>query len=264
MDKSDQWLKEAGHSTKGAELAVAITQIQLLISRGQTEQALAVVLRLRKQSPKHKHLFKMHIKVLRELEDWVGLKDLLPTVRKLAKLIPQDKLKELEEKVVIQLMQRSAKSYGSSASAGQAELIKEIYDDAPRAVRLSGEVLRCYIDLLLQLQQPGKAEQALRTALPSVWHDDLICLYGRIKGDDLQRQLLFAEQQLQERTNDPMLLLALGRIANRMSDKDKAQEYLEAAAKIKALPEVHTELGNLLTQQGEFESACEHFNKALS
>ena len=264
MDKSDQWLKEAGHSTKGAELAVAITQIQLLISRGQTEQALAVVLRLRKQSPKHKHLLKMHIKVLRELEDWVGLKDLLPTVRKLAKLIPQDKLKELEEKVVIQLMQRSAKSYGSSASAGQAELIQEIYDDAPRAVRLSVEVLRCYIDLLLQLQQPGKAEQALRTALPSVWHDDLICLYGRIKGDDLQRQLLFAEQQLQERTNDPMLLLALGRIANRMSDKDKAQEYLEAAAKIKALPEVHTELGNLLTQQGEFESACEHFNKALS
>jgi len=264
MDKSDQWLKEAGQSTKGAELAVAITQIQLLISRGQTEQALAVVLRLRKQSPKHKHLLKMHIKVLRELEDWVGLKELLPTVRKLAKLIPQDKLKELEEKVVIQLMQRSAKSYGSSVSAGQAELIKEIYDDAPRAVRLSVEVLRCYIDLLLQLQQPGKAEQALRTALPSVWHDDLICLYGRIKGDDLQRQLLFAEQQLQERTNDPMLLLALGRIANRMSDKDKAQEYLEAAAKIKALPDVHTELGNLLTQQGEFESACEHFNKALS
>lgn len=264
MDKSDQWLKEASQSTKGAELAVAITQIQLLISRGQTEQALAIVLRLRKQNPKHKHLLKMHIKVLRELEEWVGLKDLLPTVRKLAKLIPQDKLKELEEKVVIQLMQRAAKSQSSAASAGQANLIKEIYDDAPRGVRLSVDVLTCYVELLLSLKQPGKAEQALRTALPSVWHDKLICLYGRIKGDDLQRQLLFAEKQLQERTNDPMLLLALGRIANRMSDKDKAQEYLEAAAKIKALPEVHTELGNLLTQQGKFESACEHFNKALA
>jgi len=264
MDKSDQWLKEASQSTKGAELAVAITQIQLLISRGQTEQALAIVLRLRKQNPKHKHLLKMHIKVLRELEEWVGLKDLLPTVRKLAKLIPQDKLKELEEKVVIQLMQRAAKSQSSAASAGQANLIKEIYDDAPRGVRLSVDVLTCYVELLLSLKQPGKAEQALRTALPSVWHDKLICLYGRVKGDDLQRQLLFAEKQLQERTNDPMLLLALGRIASRMSDKDKAQEYLEAATKIKALPEVHTELGNLLTQQGEFESACEHFNKALA
>ncbi len=264
MDKSDQWLKEASQSTKGAELAVAITQIQLLISRGQTEQALAIVLRLRKQNPKHKHLLKMHIKVLRELEDWIGLKDLLPTVRKLAKLIPQDKLKELEEKVVMQLMQRAAKSHSSSASAGQASLIKEIYDDAPRTVRLSVDVLTCYVELLLLLKQPGKAEQALRTALPSVWHDKLICLYGRIKGDDLQQQLLFAEKQLQERTNDPMLLLALGRIANRMNDKDKAQEYLESAAKIKALSEAHTELGNLLTQQGEFESACEHFNKALS
>ena len=92
----------------------------------------------------------------------------------------------------------------------------------------------------------------------------MIDLYGRIKGDDFERQLLFAEQQLQERTNDPMLLLALGRIANRNGDKEKAQEYLEAAARIRALPEVHTELGNLLTQQGAFESACEHFNKALA
>ncbi len=263
-DKSDLWLKEAAQSTKGAELAVAITQIQLLMSRGQAEQALAVVLRLRKQHPKHKHLLKMQIKVLRDLEDWVGLKDLLPTVRKLAKLIPQDKLKELEEKVVIQLMQRAAKSHRSAtASAGQAELIKEIYDDAPRAVRLSVDVLSYYVDLLISLNQPGKAEQALRESLPSVWHDNLICAYGRVKGNDLQRQLLFAEQQLQERTNDPMLLLALGRIANRMGNAEKAQEYLEAASKIKALPEVHAELGDLLTQQGEFERACEHFNKAL-
>ena len=94
MEKSEQWLKEAAQSTKGAELAVAITQIQVLMSRGQLEQALAVVIRLRKQNPKHKHLLKMHIKVLRELEDWIGLKELLPTVRKLGKL-PQDKLKEL-------------------------------------------------------------------------------------------------------------------------------------------------------------------------
>ncbi len=265
MDKSDQWLKEASQSTKGAELAVAITQIQLLISRGQSEQALAVVLRLRKQNPKHKHLLKMHIKVLRELEDWVGLKDLLPTVRKLAKLIPQDKLKELEEKVVIQLMQRIAKGQGSALKgAGQADLIKEIYQEAPRNVRLSVDVLRCYVELLLQFKQPGKAEQVLRSSLSSVWHDDLICQYGRVKGDDSERQLLFAEQQLQERTNDPMLLLALGRIANRLGDKEKAEEYLEAASQIKALPEVHTELGNLLTQQGKFESACQHFNKALA
>lgn len=264
-DKSDQWLKEASQSTKGAELAVAITQIQLLISRGQTEQALAVVLRLRKNNPKHKHLLKMHIKVLRELEDWVSLKELLPTVRKLVKLIPQDKLKELEEKVVIQLMKRVAKGQGLVVrGAGQAELVREVYNDAPRSVRLSVAVLKCYVDLLLQLQQAGKAEVALRLALPSVWHDDLISLYGRIKGDDLQQQLLFAEDQLQERTNDPLLLLALARIANRVGDKDKAQEYLEAASKIKALPEVHTELGHLLTQQGEFESACEHFNKALA
>ncbi len=260
MDKSDHWLKEAAQSTKGADLAVAITQIQLLISRGQTEQALAVILRLRKQNPKHKHLLKMHIKVLRELEDWISLKELLPTVRKITKLIPQDKLKELEEKVVIQLMERAAKSQGIA----QPNQIKEIYDDAPRYVRLSVDVIRCYVNLLIKLKQPGQAEHLLRAVLLTSWHDDLVCIYGRVQGDDIQRQLLFAEQQLKERTNDPMLLLALGRIANRAGKEDKAQEYLEAASKIKALPEVHTELGNLLTKQGKFENACQHFNKALA
>lgn len=265
MDKSEHWLKEASQSTKGAELAVAITQIQLLISRGQTEQALAVVLRLRKKNPKHKHLLKMHIKVLRELEDWVGLKELLPSVRKFAKLIPQDKLQELEEKVVIQLMQRVAKSYGSSISAatGQAESIAEIYNDAPRAVRLSVDVLRCYVELLLHLKQPSKAEHVLRSALTSVWHDDLITLYGQVDAADTERQLLFAEQQLKERTNDPVLLLALGRIAIRVGNIEKAQEYLEAALRIKSLPDVHAELGRLFVKQDDFESACEHFSKAL-
>jgi HemY protein len=265
MDASEHWLKEAGQSTKGAELAVGITQIQLLIARGQTEHALAVVLRLRKQNPKHKHLLKMHIKVLRDLEDWVGLKELLPTVRKLAKLLPQDKLTELEEKVVIQLMQRAIKNKSLIAvGVSQAEQLKEIYDDAPRAIRLSVNVLRCYVELLLQLKQPSKAEHALRSALTSVWHNDLICLYGRVEAADGERQLLFAEQQLKERTNDPMLLLALGRIANRAGEEDKAKEYLEAASKIKALPEVHAELGHLLAKRGAFEDACEHFDKALS
>lgn len=264
MEQSDHWLKEAEKSTKGADLAVAIAQIQLLFSRGQTEQALAVVLRLRKKAAKNKYLLKMHIKILRELEDWVGLKELLPTVRKLAKLIPKDKLYELEEKVVIQLMQRASKGYGSTASAGQAGLITEAYEDAPRAVRLSVDVLRCYVELLMKLKQPSKAEEALRSALNSVWHDDLISLYGRVEAADSQRQLLFAEQKLQERTNDPVLLLALGRIAIRVDNLKKSQEYLEAAGKIKALPEVHAELGNLYSKQELFERASEHFIKALA
>lgn len=263
MDKSDHWLKEAEKSTKGADLVVAIAQIQLLISRGQTEQALAVVLRLRKKSPQNKYLLKMHVKILQELEDWIDLKELLPSVRKLSKLIPQRKLIELEKKVVIQLMQRASKGYSSAVSAGQSDAINEIYNDAPKSVRTSLDVLRCYVNLLIELNQPTKAEQVLRSILPTVWHDDLISLYGKLEAADAQRQLLFAEKQLQERTNDPVLLLTLGRITKRIGDFKKSQEYLEAAAKIKALPEVHAELATLLASQGQFEGACEHYKKTL-
>ena len=43
MEAADEWLKAASQSTKGAELAVGLTQAELLNSRGQKEQALAVL-----------------------------------------------------------------------------------------------------------------------------------------------------------------------------------------------------------------------------
>lgn len=98
--------------------------------------------------------------------------------------------------------------------------------------------------------------------LSNVWHDDLICLYGQLRGDT-NHQLLFAEQQLTERPNDPMLLLILGRLALRQHDLEKAREFLQTGLKIKGMPELHAEMGKLLMAEGDESMACEHFQLAL-
>ena len=110
-DATDELLKAASQSTKGSELAVGITQVQLLQSRGQNEQALAVLLRLRQQNPKHAYVLKLLVKTYQDLEDWVALNDLLPTVKRASK-IPADKLKQLEERVQLQLLDRTVKAHG--------------------------------------------------------------------------------------------------------------------------------------------------------
>ena len=254
-EATDEWLKQASQSTKGSDLAVGITQVQLLQSRNQNEQALAVLLNLREKHPRHAYLLKLLVKTLQDLEDWVALNDLLPTLRKATK-IPDEELRKLEKNVALQLLDRARHTNGG-ASLGTT------FDGLSREVRYTHDVMQSYIDLLLETEQEEKAEEALREGLKHVWHEELVELFGRLKGKDAGKQLLFAEQQLKERPNDPYLLLTLGRLALRVNDLEKAREYLQTGLTIKGLPELHAEMGKVMLAEGDETLACEHFQLAL-
>ena len=254
-EATDEWLKAASQSTKGSDLAVGITQVQLLQSRNQNEQALAVLLKLREQDPRHPYLLKLLVKTLQELNDWIALNDLLPTLRKVTK-IPADELKKLEENVALQLLERARHGHGGSD-------LGATFEGLSRDVRYTLPVLKSYVGLLLETEQEAKAEEALRVGLKNVWHDDLVEIYGRLKGADAGKQLLFAEQQLQERPNDPVLLLTLGRLALRQNNIEKAREYLQTGLRIKGLPGLHAEMGKVMLAEGDETLACEHFQLAL-
>lgn len=258
QDKSeatDEWLKQASLSTKGSDLAVGITQVQLLQSRNQNEQALAVLISLREKHPRHAYLLKLLVKTLQDLEDWVALNELLPTLRKATK-IPDEELRKLERNVALQLLDRAR-----HANGGQG--LTSTFDSLGRDVRYTSDVMKSYIDLLLETEQEEKAEEALREGLKHVWHDELVEIYGRLKGKDANKQLLFAEQQLKERPNDPLLLLTLGRLALRVNDLEKAREYLQTGLSIKGLAELHAEMGKVMLAEGDETLACEHFQLAL-
>ena len=258
QDKSeatDEWLKQASLSTKGTDLAVGITQVQLLQSRNQNEQALAVLISLREKHPRHAYLLKLLVKTLQDLEDWVALNELLPTLRKATK-IPDEELRKLERNVALQLLDRAR-----HANGGQG--LTATFDGLGRDVRYTSDVMKSYVDLLLETEQEEKAEEALREGLKHVWHDELVEIFGRLKGKDANKQLLFAEQQLKERPNDPLLLLTLGRLALRVNDLEKAREYLQTGLSIKGLAELHAEMGKVMLAEGDETLACEHFQLAL-
>ena len=258
QDKSeatDEWLKQASLSTKGSDLAVGITQVQLLQSRNQNEQALAVLISLREKHPRHAYLLKLLVKTLQDLEDWVALNELLPTLRKATK-IPDEELRKLEKNVALQLLDRARHANGGRG-------LTATFDSLSRDVRYTADVMKSYVDLLLETEQEEKAEEALRDGMKNVWHDELIEIFGRLKGKDASKQLLFAEQQLKERPNDPLLLLTLGRLALRVNNLEKAREYLQTGLSIESLPELHAEMGKVMLAEGDETLACEHFQLAL-
>ena len=255
FNAAEQWLNAAQKSTQGAELATGIMQAELLNLRGQYEQALAILLKLRPHHPKHSHLLKTLVQTVTALEDWRTLQELLPQVRKHAN-IEEKTLDELEHKVQIQLLERERNQHNPSK-------LKHAFHAFPRSARANVLLNKRYIELLLSLGEERLAAEELRQILKYCWHEDLLRMYGQVQGKDPQSQLLFAEKQITERTNDPVLLLVLGQLAARIGQMQKAEDYWMTGLTLRNLPELHQELAKLRLAEGDEHRACEHFQQAL-
>ncbi|MEB3734659.1 hypothetical protein ULF88_12275 [Halopseudomonas pachastrellae] len=106
----DALLREAYETTPKADVAIAVTQAQLQIARGQLEQALATLTRLRKEHPKHLYALKLLSQVYVRLEDWHSLLDLLPELRR-QKVLREEEQQALERQVHVALLAPSRAAY---------------------------------------------------------------------------------------------------------------------------------------------------------
>jgi len=259
-ETTDELLNSANKTTKGAELAVGISHAQLLISRGHKEQALAVLVNLRNKYPRHTYLLKLLVRLYMDLEDWVALHEMLPLISKAGK-VPQEKLRELEEKVYLQLIDRTARSHHGKQPA---QALQKLYKGMPRHCRYNADILHRYAIALHDLGEDEMAEADMRHALTHVWRDDIVTAYGNLHGADVGRRFLFAEKQLTERPNDPVLLLVLARLANKQEQPERAKEFLRTGLRLKSLPELNAEMGKLLVQEQNHVEASRYFQQALA
>ncbi|HCW89347.1 MAG TPA: heme biosynthesis protein HemY, partial [Marinobacter sp.] len=103
----DELLRKAFESTPGSDMAVGLQQAQLQLAGNRLEQALATLVRLRKQAPHHPFVLKLLKTVYVQLEDWRELSRLLPELRK-RDLLGKDQLDRLERTTWRNLMQNAA------------------------------------------------------------------------------------------------------------------------------------------------------------
>ena len=95
------------------------------------------------------------------------------------------------------------------------------------------------------------------------WSDELINLFGRVKGPKPEEQLLVAEQWLKDRPNNAELLLALGRLSLRNELWGKAREYFEASLKMRRSRETMAELSRLNAHMHEGENSVKLLMQGL-
>lgn len=80
---------------------------------------------------------------------------------------------------------------------------------------------------------------------------------------DAGRQLAYAEKWLQERPNDPDLLLTLGRLSLRNAYWGKAQEYFEASQRQRPSGVVCAELARLFANLGEHNKSQLYYRQSV-
>lgn len=260
-DAVDELLRKAYESTPGSDLAVGLTQAQLQLNAGRLEQALATLIRLRKQAPNHPFVLKLLKNAYLRLEDWRALSQLLPEIRK-RELGDPAELDRMERTVWHNLLQKAA-SEAARMDTSSLEPLTRLWAELPGSMRRDEHTIRVYAELLARGGDEAQAETLLRKVLRNHWSDELVALYGRLCGAKPDEQLLAAERWLQDRPNNPELLLALGRLSLRNELWGKAREYFETSLQLRRSHETLAELSRLNAHMGHDETSVRQLMDGL-
>lgn len=253
LDRRDAYLGQASRSMPDATLAVGLTQAELQLLSGQSEQALATLRHLSAKAPKHGYVLYMLKKVYERLESWEDLKEIVPELLR-RKILDKEK----GELLLQQLHSRRLRGCGDDVA-----LLSRRWNEIPKALRSRTELLQLYIERLIALGGHELAERELQPIVRQQWDPVLIRLYGLVSGSDATRQLVTAEKWLKQYGQHPELLLALARICFHNQLWGKGRSYLEASIAFEPRAESYCALGQLMAQLGEEASAADSFRKGL-
>ncbi len=256
-DKMREYLGAAEDAESEAGIAVELTQAELRLHSGQYEQALATLVRARRNAGRHPYVLDLLRRAYYGLKDWSELAELLPELKKY-KVMPADALESLEREVYLQKLSASA-----TVADDTGDALRAAWNKIPGHLKNDPAVLYEYVALLVKGEQHAAAEKVILRALKQHWDSKLVREYGLVVGQDSARQLAHAEAWLPQHTDDAQLLLTLGRLSARESLWGKARDYFENSYRLERTPEVCAELGRLLVALEEPKVAGAYYREGL-
>lgn len=255
-ERRDHYLRLAHRGVPAADIAVGLTQAELQIAHRQMEQALATLTHLRTIAPRHGYVLKMLMRLYERLQDWEHLRDLLPELRRRS-VLSVDEADRLEIRLHGELLARAARGR-------DLEHLRDAWNRVPRRLMHDAGLVLAYATHLHALGEDADAEIQLRAALKRDWDERLVDLYGRLSGTDAALQLSHAEDWLRTHDRNPVLLLALGRLALRAGLWGKARGYLEATVGVAPTVEGYHLLGNLAERLEDGALATDCYRKGMT
>lgn len=251
LERRNEWLKLAYEELPEAEVAILLTQAELQVAAKEHERALATLQKVLEARAEHPVALTLLARTYHALGDDARVLDLIPRL----KVTDSDEL----ERFAIDALEAAV-----AAADMSADRLKSVWSDWPGGLKKTPGVQRAYALALNRLEQGAAAEKMLRGALKKSWHEALVDAYGRVRGDDPNKQLQQAERWLKQHPEDGELLLAAARLCIANELWGKARSYLESSLALAPAPDTYALYGSLLDQLGEQASAAAAYHSGLS
>lgn len=252
---SEKYIRQASVIKKKSELAVGLIDAILCLKRGKDEEAIAKLVYLNDKKPNHKPVLKLLYRCYEKVGDWSSIASLLPTLEK-NEIISKEKSLEydfLANKALLDI-----------AAVSGEKLLKNSWSAISKPSRLNPEIILHYVDLLIDCGQPAEAEKILRENIPKQWDSTLIDAYGRLKISATEKMLSTLESWIKKEPHNYNLNLAAARLSEKNQIWGKARGYYESSVDISATKEALTELGMLLEQMQEPDTALDCYRMAAT
>lgn len=257
LEGMQRYLGEAEAVDSEAVTALELTQAELQLSAGQYEQALATLVRARSNAGKHPYVLELLAKAYSRLADWGSLRELLPELRR-HEVLPAETLRDLEIQTWLELLKGECGTDGASPDS-----LSRLWSTVPTPLQRAEPALRQrYLACLIELEGHARAEKLLLDTLEREWQPELVQYLGVFplsKPDKVFKQV---QKWLEQRSRDPVLLLAAGRVALQANAWDDAQAHFQSAYQLRRTAETCLELARLREAQGDTDVATTLYREA--
>ena len=248
----ERHLQEA--TEHGAELAAQLFEADACLDAKDAAAALVAISRAKEIAPQHTTLLRLEFKARQMTGQWDEVERLLDMLMR---------SNALEQNVATQ-SRRMTYAENLKRRAEDDRGLLEYWKKIPANFKADAWVARAAARAFAQRGGHDTALDVLEAALNREWHEELVELYGELRGSSPTRQIEQAEKWLRTHPRDAQLLLTLAHLCSVQQLWGKAQSYLEASLAIAASAEGHIRMAEFKTQSGQPAEACQHYQKALA
>lgn len=248
----DRHLKVAVEA--GAELASLLFDAEAHLDAKDATAALVAINRAKTIAPQHTALLRLELKARQMTGQWDEVDRLLDALQRANALEPG----------IAAQNRRLAYAENLKRRADDDRGLLEYWKRIPAEFKTDPWVARAAARAFMQRGGADTALDILEAALESDWHEELVALYGEVRGSSATRQIEQAEKWLHAHPRDAQLLLTLAQLCSAQELWGKAQSYLEASLAIAPTAEGHIRMAELKAHSGQPTDACEHYRKALA
>ena len=241
--RRDEWLAQI--RSRDWQEARLMATADMRVDAHDADGALAALAESESQGARRLHAQQIALRSHRQLNHWAD-------VRKLVRAL--EKRDAIHPAAATQLHELAAENLLRDRRHN-ADALLELWRTLGAPERHAPRIADLAAELLVALDRPSDARKIVEEALAQNWDARLLRRYADCAGDDARPLIQRAEAWQQDRTEDPDLLFALGRLCLQQKLWGKAQAFLERALRLadneplrirahRTLARLHEELGN--------------------